>query len=286
MREWWRSGLLTVASCALAWLAGGDISHAQNGTGAEYLLAPRDVISISVAEEPSFDTEASAIGADGTVEVPILGSFRVAGSTASEAAEALRQRLEAEYLRRASVEVKIVEYVSKPITVLGAVHRPGNLQLAGEWTLFAAITAAGGLTPNHDRVAYVRRRAANGLSDQLEIDLEALMVEGDPTLDIPLRPNDVIRIPPASEVTVYFLGEVAQPGAVKLQSTEKVTLLGAIARAGGLTDRAAHKITIRRTGRDGVSREVTARYDQILEGRSDDVPLENGDVVVVKESFF
>jgi hypothetical protein len=84
----------------------------------------------------------------------------------------------------------------------------------------------------------------------------------------------------------YLLGEVASPGAITFKSTDRLTLLAAIARAGGLSERASSKIRIQRPGADGKMTEITARYKRILSGDEPDPELRDGDVIVVKESFF
>ena len=48
------------------------------------------------------------------------------------------------------------------------------------------------------------------------------------------------------DITVYCLGEVAKPGALAFKSNEPITVLTAIAHAGGLTDRASKKILVKR----------------------------------------
>ena len=155
-------------------------------------------------------------------------------------------------MQRASVDVQVIEFRSRPISVIGAVKQPGNLGFSGRWTLLEALTAAGGLTDNHGNVVYVLRRADNGLSDQVAIRLDDLLVRGDPKANIPIFANDLINVPETVEITVYCLGEVGRPGALVFKSNERITLLAAIAHAGGLTDRASSKILIKRAaGLDG-----------------------------------
>jgi protein involved in polysaccharide export with SLBB domain len=62
--------------------------------------------------------------------------------------------------------------------------------------------------------------------------------------------------------------------------------LTAIAHAGGLTDRASKKILIKRTAGVSGPREITADFNRILAGKEADIELRQGDVIVVKESFF
>jgi protein involved in polysaccharide export with SLBB domain len=93
-------------------------------------------------------------------------------------------------------------------------------------------------------------------------------------------------VPPRQEVVVYCLGEVAQPGALRFSSSERLTVLAAVARAGGLTARASRQILIKRTHRNGGEEEIQADYKRIVAGKDPDVELTAGDVLVVKESFF
>jgi len=170
--------------------------------------------------------------------------------------------------------------------VIGAVKQPGNLGFSGHWTLLEVLTAAGGLTESHGNVAYILRRADNGLSDQVTIDLDDLLVRGDQRANIPIFANDLVNVPGTVEVTVYCLGQVIKPGALPFKSSERITLLAAIAHAGGLTDRASKKILIKRGGHADGPQEITVDFNRILAGKEPDVDLRQGDVIVVKESFF
>ena len=59
-----------------------------------------------------------------------------------------------------------------------------------------------------------------------------------------------------------------------------------IAKAGGLTDRAAKTIRIKHRGVDGKDIEQAVDFKRIVSGRDPDPPIEPNDVIVVKESFF
>lgn len=246
-------------------------------------IGPGDKVEIRVAELAEFNREFQ-VDADGILELPHVGTLEAAGTTERELADELRQRLESIGLRRATVTVRITEY-SRPVAVLGAVANPGNRSVAGRTTLLEVLLGAGGLTADRGRFIQVRRRASNGLSDQVSIAVDELFDRGDPAVNIPIFAGDVIHVPPAKTLQIHFLGEVEGAGSVSFKSTERVTLLLAIARAGGLTDAAGQKIRILRgQGSDRV--EIVANYRRILAGKDPDVELQDGDIVVVKESFF
>jgi len=249
-----------------------------------YRIGPRDLVEIRVFETPELNVS-RRVTEDGDINLPLVGPVKVAGLTETEAAHKIKELLEVKLLQRASVAVQVQEFRARPIAVIGAVRLPGNLSFSGRWTLLEALTAAGGLTDNHGNLIYVLRRADNGLSDQVAVPADDLLVRADPKVNIPVFAGDLINVPGAIDVTVYCLGEIKAPGAVTLRSSERISLLAVIARAGGLTDRAASKILIKRSGPGGQT-ELTADYKRILAGKDPDVELKAGDVIVVKESFF
>jgi polysaccharide export outer membrane protein len=260
-------------------------SHAQAQGTLGYRIGPKDLIEIKVFEVPELNID-RRVSAEGTINLPLIGDVPVEGLTDVELADRLKALLEAKYVQRASVAVQVREFRSKPISVLGAVKQPGNLALSGRWTLLEALSAAGGLTDDHGDKIYVLRRAENGLSDQISIDVDDLMMRADPDANLPIFANDIVNVQAKVEVTVFCLGQVAHPGAVSFQSNERITLLTAIARAGGLTDRASRSIQIKRRDHTGRDVELGVNFKRIVSGKDNDLPLQSGDVVIVKESFF
>ena len=77
-----------------------------------------------------------------------------------------------------------------------------------------------------------------------------------------------------------------QPGAIAFRSTDRITLLAVLARAGGFTDRASKKILVKRRAGDTLGEEIEVDYRKVLAGKAPDPTLGEGDVVVVKESLF
>jgi len=189
-------------------------------------------------------------------------------------------------VNRANISIVVKEFANKPVSVLGAVQKPGSLSISGRWTLVNAITAAGGLTATAGHKIYVLRRAENGLSDTLEIRSDELFRSATALWNIPIQPSDIINIPARTAMTVFCLGEVKTPGALQFDSDDRLTLLSVIAKAGGLTDRASKTVRIKRRGADGKDVEKVVDFKRIVSGQIPDLPIEPNDVIVVKESFF
>lgn len=276
---------LLLAFAFLVLVAGTAAASAPDAAAPGYRLGPKDLLRIRVFEVPELNVE-SRVSEAGAVNLPLIGDVPAAGLTATEFTVRLEELLESRYVNQASVAVEVLEYRSRPITVIGAVRNPGSLAFPGSWTLLEAIAAAGGLDERHGDLVHVLRRADNGLTDQLAIEVDALLVRGDPEANVPIRANDLINIPARVELSVYCLGEVRSPGAITFRSTDRITLLAALARAGGLTERASKRIRIRRRAGAASGGELVVDYRRVLSGEDPDPELAEGDVVVVRESFF
>ena len=268
----------------MAWVALSAPAGGQTSADASYRLGPNDQIRIVVLEDANLNVE-RRVSSAGTVVIPLVGSIDVGGKTVEEVKAGLKAALERDFLRQATVDVGVVDARSQPISIMGAVKNPGTVYLGGTWRLSQAITAAGGVAQGNQGVVEIRRQASNGLSDRLRVSLTELLEQGDETLDVPIMARDVINVLEAADITVYFLGEVRTQGAITISGTESATLLTAIARAGGLTDRAANRLVIRRNREGAEPLEMTANYKRILAGSDPDLALEDGDLIVVKEAF-
>ncbi|MGH9315715.1 MAG: SLBB domain-containing protein [Thermoanaerobaculia bacterium] len=251
----------------------------------DYPIGPKDLLEIRVLELPELNVERRVSDA-GTIDLPLLGEFSVTGLTAGEARDRLETLLKSKYVRRASVSMTIREYANKPVSILGAVKVPGSLRVSGQWTLIQAISAAGGLSESAGKKIFVLRGGSGGKAETIEVGRDELFRGASDRWNIPLFPGDVVNIPARTTVTAYCLGEVKQPGAVQFDSDDGLTLLAAIARAGGLTDRASSTIRIRRKGPDGRDVGTVVNFKRVLSGKDPDPQLAQDDVIIVRESFF
>ncbi|HEY2828801.1 MAG TPA: polysaccharide biosynthesis/export family protein [Thermoanaerobaculia bacterium] len=274
-----RLSLIVVAAFGLvAAAAAQDLVN-----GSDVRIGPRDVVDVKVVQDDKLNTTAT-VSDEGAVTMPIVGKIVIAGMTQRQAEQRIQQVLEARLLNKADVTVQITQFGNKPISVVGAVTRPGNVG-GSKLTLIQAITEAGGLAPGYGKTLYVIRTGTNGLTDQIAVDIDDLMVRGNADLNVPLAPNDVINVPVEVPLTVYVMGEVTHPGKVELRRTQSPSLLQAIAAAGGPTDRAGKTARITRA-ESGKSKSIATNWKRIAEGNGKDVPLEDGDTIYIKESVF
>jgi polysaccharide export outer membrane protein len=246
----------------------------------DYRIGPKDLLEITVYELPELN-QTVRVSEDGSITLSLLGKVEVAGFTAQELEARLAQLLDQKYTKGAHVTVFIKEY--QKVSVIGAVGRPGMYELVGPTTLLQAIAQAGGLTAQAMNEIYVYRTGPDGKQERIVIVLEDLMTDGNPELNIELKPKDVLTIPIDQTLNVFVYGEVRTPGAIPYLSSKKITLLQAIAQAGGTTEWAKKsKVVVkRRDRRTDIEMKIRVNLKKMISGKIADIVLEEGDVVIV-----
>jgi polysaccharide export outer membrane protein len=251
----------------------------------EYIIGPRDLLEIKVFELPEFD-HTVRVSEDGSITLPLIGNVQIGGLTKDKAEKKLSELLE-KYIKKAQVSIFIKEYQSSRVAIIGAVEKPGMYELVGRQTLLQMISQAGGFKDTAANEIYVLREGQDGTAASISIDLEDLMINGNQNLNIPIQANDVINVPVDKLINVYVFGEVRQPGALQVKMSNKITLLQAIAQAGGLSENATKRgVTIKRRDKSGKEINLSVNLNDIIKGKKKDIPLQEGDVVIVKQSIF
>jgi polysaccharide export outer membrane protein len=264
----------------------GLFFQASSATIDDYKLGPEDVVEVRVFELDQLNRTVRVSG-DGKIELPLVGSIEVAGLTTNKVAGQIADRLRDRYVQNPQVSIFVTEFNSQKVSLLGAVANPATYPLSGQRRLLQVLAEAGSLGPSAGSTLYVFRQTEDGRSARLTVPLNELLLQGDPRWNILLRAGDVISVPPEQAIAVTVLGAVNEPGVHKLPVGDAATLLKAVALAGGLNERASKKgIQIKRTEADGSETVLKVNLGDILSGKKPDVVLREGDVVVVRESFF
>ena len=222
---------------------------------------------------------------DGTITLPPMGNFLIAGLSVRQAESKIAQLLSDQQLvNEPQVSVFVTESVGGGVSVQGAVTTPGVYQLFGRNTLIEVVGQAGGLTRDAGGRILVLREMSNGEQETIDVDVDRLLEEGDASVNITLAPGDIVVVPRGRQLKVYVTGAVRRPGAVEYSSTEGITVLQAITAAGGPTERAnLKKVTLRRRLSDGTEESIKLNVKRIQSGKESDLPLERNDTVVVGE---
>jgi polysaccharide biosynthesis/export protein len=245
----------------------------------EYRIGPRDLIEIAVFGLPEL-TQTVRVAEDGSITLALIGRVEIGGLTAQEVEKKLASILDIQYTKDAHVTVFIREY--QKVSIIGAVGRPGAYELIGPTTLLQIIAQAGGLTAQAMNEIFVYRQTEDGKQTIIPVDLNDL-ANGNQDLNIVLAPKDVITVPIDQTLNVYVYGEVREPGAIPYLASKRITLLQAVAQAGGTTEWAKKtQVTIkRRDKKTGKEMKISVNLKGIISGKVADIMLEEGDVVIV-----
>jgi polysaccharide export outer membrane protein len=306
MRLWQRvvcAGLLC-GSPALS-QSGGLADIGQSGP---YRVGPGDVLDIAVFEVDELSKPAT-VGPRGTLVLPLLGEVDAAGLTPLEIAARLETLYGESLLHDPQISVAVRDYRSQPVSVVGAVERPGIYQLQGRRRLLEVLAMAGGLANDSGDEIRVARHGAEAApekparetavqgdavagppsiperpapAEELVLSVRALLAgPGEARHNPWIEPYDVVSV--AKTGLVYVLGAVARPGGYPIEQ-EAMTVLRAISLAQGLDRRAAPQKArvIRQQG--AAKQEIEVPINDILRGAAADAPLQDNDILFVPDS--
>jgi polysaccharide biosynthesis/export protein len=250
-----------------------------------YQVGPGDALEINVYGNDDL-SRIPTVQTDGAIVLPLLGEVQVAGLTVAEIQRKVTNLLAKDYLVNPQVEVKVREYNSQFVTVVGEVNSPGRKPLRGRTRLIDVLVDAKGFTPRASGEVVITR--VDGTFSGGERSIVIRLSGSTPTLqdqinlELPLRNGDIITASPKFYVTVD--GEVNKPGRYAIESD--LTVTGAISLAGGRTRFGADDVKVRRTEADGKTTLISVDLDKVRDGKKPDLVLEPNDVVSVPRRFF
>ncbi len=266
--------------------------HAQT---AGYLLGPGDRISVDVHDRKEIEMKPATIGLDGNLELPYAGKIHAEGLSADQLAKEIESRLK-RIVQNPMVTVEVTEYGSQPVSVLGAVNRPGVHQLKGSKNLIEVLSLVEGLKPEAGNTIKITRPKSSGAiplpgakedpTGQFfiaEVKIKGLMDATVPEANIPIRPHDVITVPRAE--LIYVMGKVRKPGGFPLAERESLTVLQAISLAEGVDAGAAtQSARILRSAGTATPLEIPIDVRKILANAAPDQPLQPNDILFLPSS--
>lgn len=244
------------------------------------LIGPGDMLQVDVLDTPELSQQVRVTDA-GEIPLAYLGEIQVAGQTPGSAAAHIRDALlHKNIMRHPEVTVRVQEYATQDVSVIGQVHNPGSYAVTTPQTILKVLSLAGGVLDTADRHIVVKRRGAEAsvsyyLSNDPARALESVVM---------VNPGDTVLV--ARAPVVYVLGDVNRPGGYAIATNDShLTLLQAVAMAGSAnkTSVQSHVRLIRKTP-SGV-REMPLRLDKIEKGKSADVELHADDIVYVPFSW-
>jgi polysaccharide export outer membrane protein len=247
-----------------------------------------DVVSIVVYDSPDLSHN-FRVDEDGAIRLPLVRNrIHAAGLTPDELETAITKELADEQLMvDPIVTVSVAEYHSRPIAIIGAVRNPTTVQAIGTTTLFDAIARAGGLADNAGPYVLLSHPSSSatvtgGTPANLTARIPTSTIQDpeSPESNIELGAGDTIRVPAAGQI--YVAGNVKRPGPFSVSNNAEITVIRALAIAGGLDAYAKGTAYIYRFDESsGRNNEIPVNVSKILSRESPDVPLYANDTLYV-----
>jgi polysaccharide biosynthesis/export protein len=287
-------------------------------------IAPGDLVEITIVSGSGEDRPASMparISNDGMVMVPIIGGVPIGGLEPVVAEQRIAAlAVERGVYRQPYVTLTVKERAVHRVTVLGAVAKPGVVELPrGACDLASALAAAGGMTKeastrieilHHSGLAAAsasspsdERQPSSEITPAAYSELTVSTVHDPPVthgkshIDLTqpgpagvenrqLEDRDVVMVLPEETPVIHVTGLVTKPNQFELTKGKDIRVLDAIALAGGTSSPVADKVYVIRHLPDRPE-PVVVKLSMAAAKRDgrENLRLAPGDLVTVESTF-
>ncbi len=241
-----------------------------------YKVGVGDILFVSLQNAPSGSATYFTVLNDGTIDYPIaVGTVSVAGHSTDEIEEIIMRQVKV--IENPQVTVRVREYSSHEISVLGLVEKPGLKFLQREAVPLFVIRAESIVSPDANRVII---RRANSEIETFDLDTESYE-------KILVFSGDIVEFlnysKPASDVKIpqfyYIGGNIRNVG--QKDFYPGLSLTQAILASGGLIRAKEKTVIIRRKNAEGMLESTVYDLAEIKNGKVVDPLLKAGDTIEI-----
>ena len=245
-------------------------------------LSPTEVYKVGIGDILFINLQNSAKGStyytilnDGTIDYPLAGEMvSVAGLTTEEIEEILKSKIK--LYENPQISVKIREYASHTISVIGLVEKAGERKIQREAVPLYVVRAE----------AIVQAKAAQAIIRRTSGRTETIQLKDAKSDDVLIFPGDIVEFgsgdgkDSAAQANFYYIGGEVLSGGQK-EFYQGLTLTQAILASGGLRKASIKKVVIRRKNAQGLLILWLYNLKAIKDGKEPDPVLEPGDTIEV-----
>jgi len=189
----------TIAGCASPPTAKLPPAASENGE-LEYLIAPGDILTVFVWDNPSLSVEEVPVQPDGQITTPLAENVKASGKTSNQLAREIEGKL-ARFVKSPQVSVTVTEFVGRyreQVRVIGEAAEPSSLRYREGMTVLDVVIAVGGLTEFADGNKVILVRNVSGEQTTFRLRLDDLINKGDISANVDILPGDILIIPEVS----------------------------------------------------------------------------------------
>lgn len=253
---------------------------------ADYMIGADDVLDIDVFQAEEL-RKTARVSSQGFIGMPLIGQVKAKGFTPLQLEQQISQKLE-KYMQEPRVSVTIKEYKAQKISVIGAVGKSDMYSVTGQKYLVDMLIMAGGIGGGASEICLVVRPSDSEMAGEkktltMAINLIELLEKGDFSLNVPVFTGDIIHV--LKNGIIFVDGPVNRPGTFGYKM--RMTLREAIIMAGGLRFEAdSSDVKILRDKGDGTREVLSVNYDDISQGKSNDFPIKENDIIIMGKNGF
>jgi polysaccharide biosynthesis/export protein len=240
-------------------------------------IGASDLVRLTVYDAPEL-SQSFRVDPQGNLNLPLLHNpIHAAGLLPEQLRDQVAEALRAQHLLVTPVvDVSVIEYRSRDVTISGAVKTPITIQEFGNLRVLGALSQAGGLLPEAGPEVIVEQ--ASGTIARLPV--RDLFDGHHPDLNILVTAGAQIRVPQCDRV--FVVGNVKHPGAFPFENLQDTTVLQLLALSGGLDSFAqSHAYIYREQQGSPEKKEIEIPLRQILDRKSEDIKLAANDILYI-----
>jgi polysaccharide biosynthesis/export protein len=176
-------------------LADQDIKPTAEASAMEdYQVGLQDVLSVLVWREPELSVKEVVVRSDGKISLPLINDIQASGLTTKQLREQISERLR-DFVASPNVAVTVVKSLSRSVTVMGQVGKPGAYLLGAPMTVLDVLARAGGLTEMAKAKSIRIVRTEAGKTVQYPFNYKDVMKGKNLQQNITLKSGDIILVP-------------------------------------------------------------------------------------------
>lgn len=172
-------------------LIGQQLTVITGDEDTRYTIVSGDTLKVTYKDRGELAGSLYQVNGQGEIPMPLVGDVKVAGMNRGQARAFLNERLE-EYIRDPQLTVDI--NTSGKYYVFGSAG-PGVFDLGPDLCLMDALLRAGFSESRANLASVVVMRGSKDNPQILRLNLKKMMVKGDRSDNIVIKPNDLIYVP-------------------------------------------------------------------------------------------
>ncbi|MDH7515078.1 MAG: SLBB domain-containing protein [Bacteroidota bacterium] len=243
---------------------------------ANYIVGPTDLLNLTILAERSYSFDVM-VGSDGRIVIPTLGDVHVTGRTLAEVRRLVGAVVQRTF-RDADFTVSLIRARRIKVSVTGAVREPGVITMPATARVTEALAYAGGIVRDTTALRGITVRRGDSV---FTADLLSFYRNGDLSRNPFLMGGDVVHFPRIDRRVGVF-GAVNYEGHIDWMPGER--LYEYIRLAGGFRSSVYPDsvLIVRFLPDNKTTVNIYVNLQGYPEDPSGDVPMEPGDLVLVK----